>query len=267
MRPALEQKTMPVVFIGHGSPMNAIAQNSYTEILKNFGAQLPRPTAILCISAHWLTEGTFITNTQQPKIIYDFHGFPEELYKVQYPAAGSPEAALFVRHTIENTDVKFDNGLWGLDHGTWSVLKHLFPKADIPVLQLSLDINLNGEGHFKLGRELAKLRQHGFLIVGSGNIVHNLRQISWNESEPPYDWAISFDNWFKDNLKKRQFKDLSTNYLNHAHGKQSVPTPEHYFPALYTAGASAEDDTLQFITEEIQNGSIAMTSFVFNSHS
>lgn len=267
MNPALEQKIMPVIFIGHGSPMNAIAQNDYTEILKNFGAQLPRPKAILCISAHWLTEGTFITSSQQPKMIYDFNGFPDELYQVQYPASGSPEAALFVRHAIENTDIKFDNGQWGLDHGTWSVLKHIFPNADIPVLQLSIDINLNGEGHLNLGRELAQLRKHGFLIVGSGNIVHNLRQISWSENEAPFEWALSFDSWFKENLKQRHFNEISTNYLNHAYGKQSVPTPEHYFPALYAAGASAQDDTMQFITEEIQNGSISMTSFVFKSHS
>lgn len=267
MSQALVQKTMPVVFIGHGSPMNAIAQNSYTEILENFGATLERPKAILCISAHWLTEGTFITSTAQPKIIYDFHGFPDDLYKVQYPAPGSPDAALFVRHSLENTDVKFDNGQWGLDHGTWSVLKHMFPKADIPVLQLSIDINLNGEGHFKLGRELAKLREQGFLIIGSGNIVHNLRQISWNENETPFEWSVAFDTWFKDHLKKRQFDDISSKYLNHPNGKQSVPTPEHYFPALYIAGASAENDELKFITEEIQNGSISMTSFVFNSHS
>jgi 4,5-DOPA dioxygenase extradiol len=267
MNSPLLQKTMPVVFIGHGSPMNAIAQNSYTEILKNFGATLERPKAILCISAHWLTEGTFITSTANPKIIYDFYGFPEDLYKVQYPAPGSPDAALFVQHSIENTNIKFDNGQWGLDHGTWSVLKHMFPKADIPVLQLSLDINLNAQGHFKLGHELSKLREQGFLIVGSGNIVHNLRRISWNENETPFEWAVSFDNWFKDNLKKRHFDDITSKYLQQTHGKQSVPTPEHYFPALYIAGASAPTDQLSFITEEIQNGSISMTSFVFNSHS
>lgn len=267
MSQALVQKTMPVVFIGHGSPMNAIANNSYTETLNKFGASLPKPKAILCISAHWLTEGTFITNTAQPKIIYDFYGFPEDLYKVKYPAMGSPEAALFISQTIENTNIKFDNGQWGLDHGTWSVLKHMYPQADIPVLQLSIDTNLNGEGHFKLGQELAKLRQHGFLILGSGNIVHNLRQISWNENEPSFDWAVSFDTWFKDNLKKRQFDEITSKYLNHPNGKQSVPTTEHYFPALYIAGASAAGDELKFITEEIQNGSISMTSFVFDSRS
>lgn len=264
MNQALNQQTMPALFIGHGSPMNAIAANNYTATLNQYGASLPRPEAILCVSAHWMTEGTFVTNTAQPRIIYDFYGFPDELYKVQYPAKGSPEAALFIQNSLHSTSVKFDNGSWGLDHGTWSVMKHLFPKADIPVLQLSLDVNLPPSEHLKIGQELGHLRDKGIMIIGSGNIVHNLRQISWDEKEAPFDWALSFDSWFKENLKNKQFQELATNYLQHPEGKRSVPTSEHYLPALYIAGAARPSDRLSFITEEIQNGSISMTSFCFS---
>ncbi len=256
------KQIMPVLFIGHGSPMNALADNSYTQKLNQLGTQLPRPKAILCISAHWQTNGTYITSTDKPKTIYDFGGFPDELYQVKYDAPGSSVAALKIHSVIENFKINFDNGEWGLDHGTWSVLKHLYPQADIPVLQLSLDVNLTPQQHFNLAKELYQLRELGLLIIGSGNIVHNLRTISWNESEPPFKWANDFNEWFKSHLQSKDFAPLVNDYLQHESGRKSVPTPEHYLPALYTLGAGHVDDKLEIIVDQMQNASISMLSFM-----
>ena len=256
-------KRMPVLFIGHGSPMNAIEENEFTRSLSKLGTTLPRPKAILCISAHWLTEGTWVTHMPQPKTIHDFGGFPQALFDVQYPAPGSPDLADLIRAEVKTPTVRSDDALWGLDHGTWSVLRHMYPQADIPIMQLSIDIQKPGEYHYQLGQQLKRLRDPdlGVLIVGSGNVVHNLRQISWEANVKPFDWSVEFDEWIKAKLKKRDMKALSTNYLSTAAGRLSVPTPDHYYPLLYTLGAADQEDALSFEFEGIQNGSISMRTF------
>jgi 4,5-DOPA dioxygenase extradiol len=260
---SIHKNKMPTVFIGHGSPMNALAHNDYTQALNALGEKLPTAKALIVVSAHWLTEGTFVTSTDTPKIIYDFGGFPDELYQVQYPAIGSQIAAIKINHLIEHTRIQFDNGEWGLDHGAWSVLKHLYPKANIPVLQLSLDRTQPPEYHFELGRQLQVLRDEGFLIIGSGNIVHNLRNFSWKETDTPYEWAVAFDNWSKTQIESRDYSALIHDYNKTTYGKMSVPSLDHYLPMLYVLGASQASDKLSFIYEKIQNGSIAMRSFIF----
>lgn len=254
---------MPVLFLGHGSPMNAITDNTFTRTLHQLGQKLPRPEAILCISAHWMTEGTWITHMKNPKTIHDFYGFPQALFDVQYPAPGSPDVSASIQGWITNPPIHLDSEMWGLDHGAWSVLRHLYPKADIPVMQLSLYMEQPPEYHFKLGQELTKLREKGILIVGSGNIVHNLRRISWEESARPYEWAIEFDQWVKEKLEKRDFVPLYKDFIKTEAGRLSVPTPEHYFPFIYTLGAATPDDKITFVYEEIQNASIAMRSVSF----
>lgn len=254
---------LPVLFIGHGSPMNAIADNDYTKTLNRLGSELPKPKAILVVSAHWLTQGTFVTSTDTPKMIYDFFGFPHELFEAKYPAPGSQAAALRINHLIEGTRIQFDNGSWGLDHGSWSVLRHLYPKADVPILQLSIDLSKPPAWHFEFAKELVKLRDEGILIVGSGNIVHNLRNFSWKENVPVYDWAEEFDQWYKQKLEARDFNALVSDYDKTESGRLSVPSLDHYLPAIYTFGASLPEDKLIHVYEEIQNGSIAMRSFMF----
>jgi 4,5-DOPA dioxygenase extradiol len=255
----------PVLFIGHGSPMNAIADNSFTQTLSTLQRLYPNPKAILCVSAHWMTEGTWITHMPRPKTIHDFHGFPEELLAVQYPAPGSPEIADFIARTISRPKINSDDEMWGLDHGAWSILRHIFPKANIPVLQLSLDMEQPAQYHFDLGQRLRSLRDQGILIVGSGNVVHNLRRISWETEAKPVDWAIEFDEWIKTKLQSRDFDSIVNGFDRSEAGKLSVPTTEHYFPLLYTLGASDERDQLKFEFEGIQNGSISMRSLSFRS--
>ncbi len=254
------QQKMPVLFIGHGSPMNAIANNSYTQKLTSLGQSLPRPKCILMISAHWLTQGTYVTQSLRPQTIHDFGGFPQELFDVQYPAPGHPEAALLVQQTIHNPTVSGDREQWGLDHGTWSVLKHMYPQADIPVVQLSIDINKPPEYHFEIGQQLSALRDKGVMIMGSGNLVHNLRKIQWDEKAKPYEWATEFDEWTKTKLVQRDYKAL----LNDVHlseaGRLSVPSMDHYYPLNYILGAATPKDELKFEFEEMQNGSISMRS-------
>jgi len=252
------QAKMPVLFIGHGSPMNAIASNAYTKKLNLLGEQLPQPRAILVISAHWMTKGAFVTEMAKPRTIHDFGGFPKALFDVQYPARGSPETAALVRQLIPS--VQGDDE-WGLDHGTWSVLVHMFPKAEIPVLQLSLDMEKSLEAHFHLGQQLAPLREQGVLILGSGNLVHNLRQIQWQEQAPAFDWATEFDEWVKQKLLEKDFDPVLYEFHSSAAGKMGVPTLEHYLPLHYILGAAGGSEPLKFEYEEIQNGSISMRSF------
>ena len=254
-------KPLPAIFIGHGSPMNAIETNSFTRTLENLGQQIVKPEAILCISAHWMTEGTWITHMEKPKTIHDFYGFPQPLFDVQYPAPGRPEVAEAINK--EFPKIHLDSEAWGLDHGTWAVLRHMFPAADVPVMQLSLDMRQPPEYHVKMGAELAKLREKGVLIVGSGNIVHNLRQIKWDKAAPAYSWAIEFDEWMKDKLLKRDFKAIQNDFLKNEAGKLSVPTMDHYYPLLYILGAAKDRDELKFEYEEMQNASISMRSFSF----
>jgi len=249
----------PLFFIGHGSPMNAIGDNRYTRQLNWIGRHLPIPKAILCISAHWLTRGTCITGMKAPRTIHDFSGFPQELFNIRYPAPGDPELAQTICQTIQSPNIKADD-TWGLDHGTWSVLRHLYPQANIPTLQLSLDLSQPPEYHFQLGQSLRFLRAQGVLMIGSGNIVHNLSKISWHTDAKPYDWAIEFDEWAKQQIQNRNFKALINEFNQSSAGQLSIPTTEHYLPLLYILGASNETDTVRFEYEGIENASISMRS-------
>lgn len=249
---------MPVIFIGHGSPMNAIETNDFTLSLSSLGKKIPTPRAIVCISAHWLTEGTWVTHMSHPKTIHDFYGFPKALFDVQYPAPGSPDVAELIMTTLEKPKIHADDEIWGIDHGTWSVMRHLYPDASIPTIQLSIYLEQPGEYHYHIGQQLQFLRDHGVLIVGSGNIVHNLPRMTWGDNVKPYDWAIEFDAWIKEKLLERNDQAVITQYMNSEAGKLSVPIPDHYFPLLYVLGAANKDEELAFVYEGIQNGSISM---------
>jgi len=253
----------PVLFIGHGSPLNAIEDNSFTRTLKKLKSIYPNPKAILCISAHWMTEGTWLTHMSSPKTIHDFYGFPEELFSVQYPAPGCPKLAEQIAGNILPKMAHLDDEMWGLDHGTWSVLRHIFPDADVPVIQLSLHLEKPTQYHFQLGRKLSVLRDQGVLIIGSGNVVHNLKLLKWETEPKAYEWAIQFDEWIKSNLLLRDFESITNNFLDSESGQLSAPTLEHYLPLLYILGASDKNDKLRFEFEEIQNGSISMRTISF----
>ncbi|WP_160715777.1 4,5-DOPA dioxygenase extradiol [Chitinophaga solisilvae] len=255
------EKEMPVMFIGHGSPMNGISDNAFTHALGKMGQALPQPPkAILVISAHWLTKGTHVLVSPQPPTIHDFGGFPEALYRVQYPAPGAPDMARATKELITSVKVVEDDH-WGLDHGAWTVLRHMYPQADIPVYQLSIDYYQSPGYHYKLAAELKALRKKGVLVIGSGNIVHNLRQISFSENAQPYDWALSFDATVKDRLEKHAFTDL-VNYQQLGQAAMlSIPTNDHYLPMLYILGMINSNEDIQFTYEEIQNASISMRCF------
>lgn len=261
LKDGVQTERMPVLFIGHGSPMNAIEENAYTQTLNRISGRIPTPKAILVISAHWMTEGSWVTEMPNPKTIHDFYGFPQALFDVQYPAPGSPEIAKLLKATVQKPQVHGDTEMWGLDHGTWSVLRHLYPKADIPVLQLSLYMEQPAEYHIELGKQLSKLRDQGVLILGSGNLVHNLRTIRWGPDAKPFDWAIEFDEWLKQKLLDRDFSAVLRDYHQTQAGKLSIPTLEHFYPLHYILGASDAKDELKFEYEELQNGSISMRSF------
>lgn len=255
------QLIMPVVFIGHGNPMNALRDTPFTKALAQLGKDLPKPKAILCISAHWMSEGTFVTHMAQPKTIHDFHGFPRELFDVQYPAPGDPVVADYICAESKDPKIHPDNDAWGIDHGTWSVLKHMYPAADIPVLQLSMYMARPPEYHFILGQKLRKLREQGILIIGSGNIVHNLRVINFNDNAAPFDWAVEFDTWVKEKLQAKDYSAIIHDAKQSDAGKLSIPTLDHWYPLLYILGASYETDKLKFEYEGIENASISMRCF------
>jgi 4,5-DOPA dioxygenase extradiol len=259
----MKTKRLPTLFIGHGSPMNAIEQNDFTRRLSALAHEIEKPKAILCISAHWLTTGTWVTAMEIPKTIHDFYGFPPELSQIQYPASGDPAIAELIAQTITTPPVSLDKESWGLDHGTWSVLKHMYPKADVPVLQLSIDMSEPGSYHFELGKKLRFLRDKDVLIVGSGNIVHHLRKILWDANAKPWEWAIEFDQWAKATLETRDFKALTEDYRKTESGRLSVPTTDHYLPLLYVLGASDEKDELIFEYEKLELGSLSMRSLSF----
>ncbi len=250
----------PALFIGHGSPMNAIGHNDFTRSLNGLRALYPEPRAILVVSAHWLTRGTFLTAMSAPRTIHDFGGFPAELFAVQYRAPGSPEVASEIQSLLTSSRIQLDTSEWGLDHGTWAVLRHVFPDANVPVLQLSIDFTQPPEFHLELGRQLELLRSRGVLVVGSGNLAHNLRRISPELKAPVMDWAAEFDLWTKQKLEMRDEKALLHDFQSTLAGQLAVPTPDHYYPMLYALGAGGRD-TLRFTHEEIQNGSISMRSF------
>lgn len=254
---------MPVLFVGHGNPMNAVAENSFTERLAALGQELPKPKAILCISAHWLSAGTWVTHMSHPKTIHDFYGFPQELFDVQYPAPGSPLVAELIQSLSKSPKIQADDKSWGLDHGTWSVLCKMYPEADIPVLQMSIDMSEPAAFHFKMGQTLRALRDQGVLIIGSGNIVHNLRRIEWGMPGQGADWAVEFDHWVRDRIEARDFGALTEDFLKTKAGQLSVPTPDHYLPLLYVLGAADEKESLKFEYEGFDMGSISMRCFSF----
>lgn len=262
-----ENGKMPVLFIGHGSPMNIILKNSFTESLVHLGQNLPKPKAIMVISAHWLTNGTYVTCNEKPRMIYDFYGFPRELYQVKYPSPGSPEDASLTSETVRKVQVKCNND-WGLDHASWAVLKHMYPQADIPVFEMSLDYSFNEwhpkmiQHHYDLAVELGKLRRKGVLIIGSGNIVHNLGLIDFhNIDAKPFDWAVEFDEKVKANLLSGNHRDL-IDYRNMGRtASLAVPTLDHYLPMIYAIALQEKDDPLRFVYEGFQHGSISMRCF------
>lgn len=254
---------MPALFVGHGSPMNAVETNDFTQALSRLGKSLPQPSAILCVSAHWLTQGAWVTKMENPKTIHDFYGFPEKLFNVQYPAPGSIATADKVFDIIKSVNVKHDTQSWGLDHGTWSVLVHMYPEANIPVLQLSIDLSRPPEYHYKIGQELRTLRDQGVLILGSGNIVHNLRKIKWEANATPFEWASEYDEWIKNKLLKHDENALMKDYLSSPAAQLSVPSNDHYYPLLYVLGSSQHKDEVRFEYEGIQNGSISMRTVCF----
>lgn len=258
-----DTKHMPLLFVGHGSPMNALENNSFTQMLNSLAKKIEKPKAILMMSAHWMTEGTWVLGMDKPKTIHDFYGFPQALFDVQYPAVGSPETAKLTQGAVTDPKINNDSSQWGLDHGTWSVLRHMYPNADIPVVQISLDMAKSPEYHFKIGQQLSQLRDQGILIMGSGNLVHNLRMIDWDTYAKPHDWAIESDSWFKKSLESRDFNALNKNYHQTEAGKLSIPTMDHFLPLHYILGASNSKDELHFEFEEIHNASIAMRTFGF----
>ncbi|WP_238585381.1 4,5-DOPA dioxygenase extradiol [Legionella steigerwaltii] len=255
------KKWMPLLFIGHGCPMNAVQNNKFTLSLRALGSKIPQPKAIVCISAHWLTEGTWVTHMPNPRTIHDFYGFPKKLFNISYPAPGSPETAELIKTIVTCVPIRLDDEQWGLDHGTWSVMRHVYPRANIPIVQLSIDLEQPVEFHYQIGQQLQLLRERDILIVSSGNLVHNLSKISWECKSKPYDWAIEFDQWIKKKLIARDFAALRTHYSDTISGQLSVPTMDHYYPLLYILGAARNEDELVFIYEGIENSSISMRTF------
>lgn len=253
---------MPVLFIGHGSPMNGIEDTEFSRRWTQMGQEIPAPKAVLVISAHWYTQGTKITAMEHPKTIHDFGGFPKELFAVQYPAPGSPDLA---RETASLIHASLDHD-WGLDHGTWTVVRHMYPKANIPVLQLSIDYSKGPQYHYDLAKELYALRRKGVLIIGSGNLVHNLRMVAWDrldDKEYGYDWALDINNQFKHLISSREHKPL-INYTQLGKGALlAIPTPDHYLPLMYTLGLQSNKDNISFFNDKAVGGSLTMTSVKF----
>lgn len=253
---------MPVLFLGHGSPMNAIEENEFVSGWRAVGKTIPKPNAVLCVSAHWETRGTFVTAMQNPVTIHDFGGFPKQLFDVQYPAPGSPELAKETQRIITKTQVGLDDK-WGLDHGCWSVVKHLFPGADVPVIQMSLDYYQTPQYHYELSRELAALRTKGILIIGSGNMVHNLGLVAWDKMKQPdfaFDWAAEASS----KMKKYILEDDHQSLINYkSQGKAfdlAIPSPDHYLPLLYTLALKDKNDKLTLFNDKPVMGSLTMTS-------
>ncbi len=250
--------TLPAIFFGHGNPMNALMRNAYTDAWERIGRETPRPRAILSISAHWFVSGTGVTVSTTPRTIHDFGGFPRELYQVQYPAAGDPVLARRVQQLLAPLPVALDES-WGLDHGTWSVLRHVYPAADIPIVQLSIDERRPPQFHYDIGRRLAPLRAEGVLIVGSGNLVHNLHAYAWGQHMPdPYEWAVRFEVEAKGLLLAGDDRPLVDYESLGRDALLSIPTPDHYLPLLYVIGARQQHDAIGFPVEGVDGGSISM---------
>jgi 4,5-DOPA dioxygenase extradiol len=254
---------MPAAFFGHGSPMNAVERNRYTEAWRSFGAAVPRPRALLVVSAHWFVNVTAVTAMPRPRTIHDFYGFPQQLFDVEYPAAGDPAFAEEVAEIARPTHVGLDHDSWGIDHGTWSVLVHAFPNADIPVVQLAIDARKDFDFHFDLGRRLAPLRERGVLIIGSGNVVHNLRAIDWAKRDVGFDWAHRFDEEARSVVTERPGDVLELG--GHRDFGQAVPTPDHFIPLLYFTGlAAAGPRAAKVLVDGYAYGSLSMTSYTLD---
>ena len=252
-------QTMPTFFIGHGSPMNAVEDNQFTNAWKEQTKDIPKANAILCVSAHWLTDGTFVQTTKHPETIYDFYGFPDALYTLKYPAPGSPEYANVTQKEISSRKIVQDHAQ-GFDHWTWVILKHMFPDASIPVFQMSIDYYEKPEVHYQLGKELAGLREKGVLIIGSGNIVHNLRTIHFDTNASTFPWAKNFDEKVAECIKKDDHEQLLAYEKLGEDARLSVPTPDHYYPLLYILGTKKPQEQIRFFAEGMTNGSIGMRS-------
>lgn len=253
---------MPVLFIGHGSPMNGIEDNEFSNRWKAMAKEIPTPKAVLVISAHWFTKGTSITAMDFPKTIHDFGGFPEALFQVQYPAPGSPSLAKETASMIHSTQVELDHD-WGLDHGTWTIIRHMYPEATIPILQLSIDYTKDPAFHYAFAKELYQLRKKGVLIIGSGNMVHNLRMVAWDKLDGPaygYDWALHMNQTFKDLISNKDHQHLIHYNSLGKEAMLAIPTPEHYLPLLYTLGLQGKTDDVSFFNDKPVGGSLTMTS-------
>lgn len=260
--PSVSSPKMPVLFLGHGSPMNAIEENDFVKGFRNIAHSIPKPKAIICVSAHWETNGTFITAMEHPKTIHDFGGFPQALFEVQYPAPGSPELAKEVKDQITGVNIGLDEK-WGLDHGAWSVIKHLYPNADVPVLELSLDYTKDPQYHYDLAKQLNSLRSKGVLIIGSGNMVHNLGMVAWdklNAGPYAYDWALEASDKMKQYIREGNHQAL-INYANQGKAFQlAIPSPDHYLPLLYTLALKDDKEDISFFNDAPVAGSLTMTS-------
>jgi 4,5-DOPA dioxygenase extradiol len=254
MRQVLNSETMPVLFIGHGSPMNAVLDNRFARSLELLAEEIPRPRAILVVSAHWVRQGLRVTSNEMPRTIHDFVGFPQELYDVDYPAPGDPRLAADISAA---TGAYLDDE-WGFDHGAWAVIRHMYPAADIPMLQFALDVNASPVQHAAIARQLAPLRERGVLVVGSGNIVHNLQAAQWGADARPYEWAVEFDEWVRDRLLANDEAGLIAFEELGALARQAHPTREHYLPLLYAAALRRSGDELSFFYEGIEMGSMSM---------
>jgi 4,5-DOPA dioxygenase extradiol len=255
---------MPVLFVGHGSPMYTIEENEFVHSWRNLGKTIQVPEAVICISAHWQTPGTCVTAMQEPPTIHDFGGFPRELYNIQYPAPGSPELANQIKKIVKGSVIELDSK-WGLDHGAWSPIRHIFPAADIPVVELSLDMNKTPQFHYDLAKELISLRNKRVLIIGSGNIVHNLGKVAWDHSDEPefgYDWAIQANDIFKRLIISGNHQDLINYKLLGKEVQLSVPSPEHFLPLLYALALKEENEPIAFFNDKAVMGSLTMTSLI-----
>ena len=263
---ASREELAPLLFVGHGSPMNGIETNRFSEEWATQAARMDRPAAILVISAHWLTKGTQVTAMEQPPTIHDFGGFPQELFDVRYPAPGAPQLAAETRALIRSTEVGLDHD-WGLDHGAWTVLRNMYPEAGIPIFQLSIDYSKPADYHYRLAAELMALRKKGVMIMGSGNMIHNLRMVAWDQLHVPgygYDWAQEMHELFKEKIMQRVHQQLIRYETMGPGAKLAIPTPDHYYPLLYVLGLQDEKEGPDFFNDELVGGSLNMTSVFFH---
>ena len=253
---------MPVLFVGHGSPMNGIESNEFSDYWVQLGKEIPKPDAVVCISAHWLTRGTHVTAMPKPRTIHDFGGFPKELYEVEYPAPGNPALANEVLSIVKSTNVGLNHD-WGLDHGCWVVAQRMYPDADVPIIQLSIDYYKPADYHYQLAKELNSLRKKGILVMGSGNMVHNLRMVDWQNMNTPdygFDWAQEMNEIFKNKIEMGDHKSLIDYQNLGSAARMAIPTPDHYFPLIYALGLQEKDDFIEFFNDKYVAGSLSMTS-------